>query len=758
MILLSQFIALNYRKLLPVFFYLISLSSLAQPRIFGQVTDAYTRLPLQEFVINHDSITRQFSAGEFQLLIERFPATIKVLAPGYLPVRMVVNSGKLPLTISLIPENIPIQEIRVSAFLSNKRLFDSPGQIGLLTHRQLTVEPTFTLAPSLNKIPGVWMQNGTLNTNRLTIRGIGTRSPYGTNKIRAYYADIPLTNGVGETILEDLDLNQIATIEIVKGPSSAVYGSGLGGVLLLNPLKAQNNQLSSSVSVGSFGTINSSAKLSLATKSSGHTLVYSRLQSDGYRENNQTDRQNLSLVSAWNSEHTRVDLIGAFVWMDAFIPSSLDQKNFVNSPEKAAANWMATRGYENYSKAFSGLSVSRKFDQDWQFKLSAFGHFNRNNELRPFNILQEENFYAGFRSVLEKNYHTDHAALRLLIGNEFFHEKYSWQTLQNKDRKAGALISDNLERRRYHNLFVMTELDLSGKFLFSGQMNLNTTAYTYDDLFLANGDLSASYRFKPVVSPRLSAVWFASEKLRLFSVLSHGFSVPTLEETLLPSGGRNTSIKPETGWSFEIGAKTKIGSGLQVELSAYAMKVRNLLVARRTAEDEYIGLNAGKTNHPGIEVSIGYRLVNRVSWSSDLRMNAHLTDYRFSDFLDQENDYSGNKLTGSPNSTTNWMLETKHKNGLFLNLHLQTVGRIPMRDDNSVFADSYELVNLMTGYEKSFGNLSAGIFAGIQNLMNTRYASMILINASSFGTQLPRYYYPGLPLNYITRISLKYNF
>jgi iron complex outermembrane receptor protein len=42
------------------------------------------------------------------------------------------------------------------------------------------------LTSVLNKIPGVYMQQGALNTNRISIRGIGSRAQYGTQN-KAYY-------------------------------------------------------------------------------------------------------------------------------------------------------------------------------------------------------------------------------------------------------------------------------------------------------------------------------------------------------------------------------------------------------------------------------------------------------------------------------------------------------------------------------------------------------------------------------------------
>ncbi|HEX7583554.1 MAG TPA: TonB-dependent receptor, partial [Prolixibacteraceae bacterium] len=271
-------------------------------------------------------------------------------------------------------------------------------------------------------------------------------------------------------------------------------------------------------------------------------------------------------------------------------------------------------------------------------------------------------------------------------------------------------------------------------------------------------DQSGKHWFNPILSPRLATTWIVTEKVRLFSVISQGFSPPTLEETLMPSGQLNTSIKPETGWNFELGTKTVIGKSLFLEFSAYYMKVKNLLVARRTAEDAYMGINAGSTNHPGLEFKLDYRLIDRPLWSIYFRMNANLTHYRFADFVDNGNDYSGNKLTGTPASTTNWMLETIHAKGFFLNLHYQTVGRMPILDNNSLFSNAYQLANLMAGYEKTFRNLSISLSSGVQNLFDTHYASMILINAIAVGIQAPRYYYPGLPRNYKTMVSLRYLF
>tara|TARA_R110002051_G_scaffold47849_9_gene94397 strand:+ start:1394 stop:1786 length:393 start_codon:yes stop_codon:yes gene_type:complete len=59
---------------------------------------------------------------------------------------------------------------------------------------------------SINQISGVYALSGALNTNRITIRGVGSRTAFGTDKLRLYYNNIPVTNGTGFSTIEAYDL------------------------------------------------------------------------------------------------------------------------------------------------------------------------------------------------------------------------------------------------------------------------------------------------------------------------------------------------------------------------------------------------------------------------------------------------------------------------------------------------------------------------------------------------------------------------
>ena len=130
-----------------------------------------------------------------------------------------------------------------------------------------------------------------------------------------------------------------------------------------------------------------------------------------------------------------------------------------------------------------------------------------------------------------------------------------------------------------------------------------------------------------------------------------------------------------------------------------------------------------------------------------------MMNYTFDDFIDDDRgDFSGNDLTGVPNYTSNYNLNIETLSGFYSRLVWQGVGKMPILDDNSIYSEAYNLVNLKFGVQKDFGKLNLNLYMGINNLLDEKYASMLQINPR-FNQ---RYYYPGLPVNYFGGIKLVY--
>lgn len=647
-----------------------------------------------------------------------------------------------------------IEEVTVSAFRTPYNLFNTPSPINLITPLQLEIGNSLTTVEALNQAPGLLMQTGTLNTNRLTIRGIGSRTPYGTNKIKAYFGEIPLTSGDGETVLEDLENTAIKRVEIVKGPSSSLFGAGLAGVVLFHPKNAAQNFVQNQTTIGSFGTVKNILSAGIVSDKLDIFALGAILKSDGYRENNKTNRSNILINSNYSfSPNTNMQVLLKGTKMNAKIPSSIDLPTFQQSPEKAASNWAAIKGYEDYTNGQFGVSLNFSPDNVHKFSVATFGSFRDADELRPFNRLVESSNYLGARAYGQKTIIGDFSRFILTTGLEFFREKYNWSTISNS--ASADLLSDNLERRQYENLFFQVESNFKEKVFISAGLNGNLTQFFYTDKFPENGDQSGNQHYKPTISPRLGANVVVSRNFSVFGNVSHGFSTPTFEETLLPAGEINSEIKPETGWNTEIGIRSQLYGRVQFSASYYRIYIKNLLVARRTGEDAYVGVNAGKSLHPGFETEIKWNITDSRKFPSmSVSGNATFANYHFAEFTDLDVDYSGNNLPGTSKTTFFALANFNPTSNININLWYRFAGKMPVNDANSTYSNAYGITNFETRFSGKLNNFKFELKGGIQNIFDIHYASMLAVNAPAFGNSLARYYYPGNPRNYFVSVLI----
>lgn len=678
--------------------------------------------------------------------------------------------GGNPLFSQVKKDTIALSAVILEASPIKKKLQNAASSVCVITTADINKTDGIILTPVLNKIPGVYMQQGGLNTNRITIRGIGARSQYGTNRVKAYFNWIPLSSGEGETVTEDIDVASIQKIEIIKGPNSTSFGSGLGGVIHLfsreTPLVESFGK--ATTTFGSFGLLQQRLSGGYSDLNSNLFSSYSDLQSDGHRANSSYKRKSFNVHGNQKiATKGSLSFLGIFTRLKAYIPSSLNENDFENNPQKAATTWASAKGYESYDKFLLGLGYDHQFSKKWSLKSSVFSNFKNAYEARPFDILDENTSSLGLR--LNVNYKDRLLSLpfELSFGTEMDAEKYQYSLYKNlylTQSGQGSLQGDKFsttdENRNYSNYFLQMEVWLSPKLHLETGIAFNTTKYSLEDVFANSNSPDNTYTFGNVWSPRIGLSYKVGNEKNIYTSISKGFSVPAVAETLTPEGQINTDLKPETGWNYEIGFKGNwMENKLYAELTLFSIQIENLLVARRTAEDQYVGINAGSSSHPGIEFLINYKLLDANKFQITPYFSAAINNFKFKNFVDHEADYSGNQLTGVPDKQVNFGLDINTKKGFSVNMSYRTVGRIPMNDSNTKYSDGYSVLDIKTTYFFTILKvLKTELNAGINNALDEKYAASILPNAVGFGTVPPRYYYPGNPVNFYGGFSVSYVF
>ncbi len=644
---------------------------------------------------------------------------------------------------------------------------DSLSQIGVakIGVDQLSSNNLVEIPQIINRVPGVLMQSSNFTTNRIIIRGIGARTPYGTNKIRAYYQNIPLTSGDGETVIDDIDLQNIGAIEIIKGPKSSIYGAGLGGAILISP-KTGMNEASYSLVHGSFGLTKNSANVSWSNNKSNFNVNLHNLESDGWRYNSSYKRQGATISGNQKWKRTKISYLANYTWLKGFIPSSIDEKTFVENPRAASKTWADARGYKEYRSILGGVTIDNNLARNINLSTTLFGNYKKSNEPRPFDILRQYTFSYGVRSQLKSDFSLFKRNLKTNIGVEIFTEDYHGKNLENNyktNNGQGSLEGFQLtganQKRLLQNVFAQVEYDIYKNISLQGGLNINSSQFKLNNSFPVESSFKSNLHYATNYSPNVSLTYSVRNRANFYASYARGFSLPSVSESLNIDGTFNQDLKPERGANYELGGKFNfLKNNLHIKLAAFDMKVSNLLVAKRIAEDQYVGTNAGKTRHRGLELSSDFTFSIAKYFTVYTNVNGTIGEYRFLDFIDRDKDFSGNRLTGVPSKQASALFKILMKNGIYVSADALWVDKLPLNDSNSKYSNAYQILNAKAGAEFSlFQKLSADISFGINNFANEKYASLILPNAVGFGKSEPRYFYPGLPVNYYGSFTLKYS-
>ena len=645
-------------------------------------------------------------------------------------------------------ESYDLEQVVVTSFRYNKNIRNISAPFQIIGKSKIENNDIGDIAAVLNSVPGLQMQAGTFQTTKITIRGIGSRSPYSSNRTRAFIDDIPLTTGDGSTVIDDIELSFIDKIEITKGPHSAWYGSGMGGSLRFvslmespMPFVAEAN-----ITLGSFGIAKYAGNARISNEGGYLNVGGARISGDGYRQNSRFSRNSV-FISGQNKKRNKLNYLLVYSGVNSQTPSSIDEVTFTLTPSLAAANWLNVKGYKDYERLLGGVRLESPINERFKNFATLSGSIYDQYELRPFNILDDKAMSVNF----QENIMYSHPLYSVAAGIEWLHENYSWRILENNSLLEQQKSN---EVRNQFNFYISFETKLHPSLILSVTGNINSTRYAVADLFPADSiDYSGNYFNKLIFSPKIGLNYRYNSDISLYASVGQGFSNPTVEESLTSNGFLNASLKPEQGWTIDIGTRAMaFNNTLSLEASAYYIRLKDLLVTKRISEEIFYGENAGKSTLKGIELQVRYK---PASYFQTV-MSAAKSDNRFKEFISDNLNFNNNQLPGIPGMNGNIDMQTLFFKRLQLNAIYTYTGKQYLNDDNSLQTNAWQTLNFRAGYTLQISpTYHIQFIAAINNIFDERYASMVLINAPSFAGRPPRYYYPALPRNFLFTIKMQ---
>ncbi len=622
----------------------------------------------------------------------------------------------------------------VTASRTRTRLSELPQAVTVID-QQVLEEPNQGLGIDewLNRSPGVFFQNryNFAQNIRISIRGFGARAPFGVRGIQLINDGFPETLPDGQSQVDSLDLQSLVSAEVIRGPSSVLYGNAAGGVIALQTRDGEGLEptVHADLGLGADGYKKIGLQAGGQWDRAHGWLSVSDLDFDGQRAHSSTSKRLLNangVVALGPTQRLRLAL------------SVLDQP-FGQDPgaltreQVAADRWQASAQAESLN---SGQTVRQErvglaHEFDLSNKTTVSSYLFRSS--RDFEQQLPSSFFPSLIAFQREFYGLGSSAQwvgpngwRLTAGLDWAKQDDDRQRYRVNDQGLVVAQTQN-ERQQAESQAAFIQADRQW-----GDWSLQLGA-RYDDLRLTIDEFNA-----PAVGTMGQAFneWSlmagASYQLRPrlwgFVNYSEGFESPTFTEIkdLTGGGGFSRNLSPAHAKNYEVGLRAFWPDG-QMEASLFQVDTRDEIVVVGAFDGVDIYDNAGKTDRVGFEFGMEQALSDAISWS----MAYTYADYRFGQFALDGQSFDGNALPGLPDHTVFSQVKWVASDAWSMFLDALWVGSVFADNANVERVKSYGLVNWRAQYEHDLDDASRLQWSvGINNLFNQAYFSNIRVNAN----------------------------
>jgi iron complex outermembrane recepter protein len=659
-----------------------------------------------------------------------------------------------------------LSNITVKAFESNRKLLEIPATVSYISNKNLQRLAVTSLVPVFNTVPGVRMEERSPGSYRLSIRGSLLRSPFGVRNIKVYVDDIPFTDAGGNTYINLIDINTIQTAEIIKGPASSMYGAGTGGAVILNSTKintaAEENanlpKIKLRLTGGSYGLFNQNLQWQKSKKTYGFALSQTHVQSDGYRENSRL-RKDVVQFNGYKKISNKDELKFILLLADLYYktPGGLTFAQWQAAPQNArlAAGALPSAVQQKaaiYNKTiFTGLTNTLQFLNKWSNTTSLV--FNYTNFKNPFitNYEKRKEVSTGVTTKFIYNNTFAGMPVKFITGAE-------WQTtaahINNYGNKSG--VADTVQTKDIVNAnqrfyFAQADMQVTHFLFITAGVSNNGSVYNYERTAGSNIAPQKIKKYTPVLSPRFAVLCKPVKAVSIRAAVSKGFSAPAIAELRPSEGSFFENLQPEYGWNYEAGLRAELfKKRLSIDIVLYQFNLQQAIVRRVATNGGEYFVNAGGTKQKGIEAFASYQILkNNTLGSLNIWLGFTGNNYHFNNYTVGTVNYSGNKITGVPGKVVVGGIDAEMGKRVYVNCTFNYTDKLALNDANTIFADSYRLLQTKIGYKCSIKKTGVELFAGADNILNEQYSLGNDINAVG-----ARYYNAAPPCNFFAGIGL----
>ena len=752
------------------------MSATAQHTLRGTVVDVQTHQPVPGATLSGDDHQQTVADenGIFQWKTGSATGKITVTSVGYLEKIVLVRQGSGDLLIFLEPAGYRLNTVQVTGWSTGKKdnQLDIARSVGVLTPGDFHRNNGLSLENSLNLLPGITMQSrSSFGGQRIIIRGYGNNTNFNGQGVQVLLNNIPITDATGTTILDDIDFSTLGKVEVIKGPASSLYGSGIAGVVNMYTLKPQPNQtrIAEENTFGSYGLWRNNTRIESANSNSAVLFNYGHQESQGFRQHSASSKDYAQFNGDFFvGDKATISTFFSYAHSHEELAGEMDSSHFYSRMKWSDPFYLVNDSKVDIESFRAGVSDNYKIDDHFSNQSTVFFSGYTLNSPFAHGLTQAQAFTFGGRTgfVYASTPGAGTIGVHGVLGAQFqktlaFNKSYN---LTNDT--IGGIRGDLQNASMNYNIFTEWKFTLPERFIVTAGGSLNFTEFDIADELANSANPTHANQggvksFSPAFTPRISLLKQLSDHISVYADISAGYTPPPTSDVIIAAIGQtNTGLKPESGIQYELGTKGDLfGQKLSYQLALFDLDVHHKIVAETVPAagslPQYTAyVNAGRQQDLGAELSLSYVLLDdkhaAVTLLRPFATYAY-SDFRYKDFYSDNNhnaatvSYDDKKVAGVAPSVLNLGVDLETQPGFYAYLTYRYVGDVPYTFDNLHYAKSYSLLNGKIGYRRTLGDhFSLDAYVGADNLTNSTYYTFLFFSGNLAGTTDPHF----LPMPY----------
>jgi iron complex outermembrane recepter protein len=701
------------------------------------------------------------SLAPFQLTPLAFAITFALSAPGFAQQAAAgAASPAAPAAATATTadadaaRSLPV--IVITATRTARNTLEVPASVDVINKEDIhDAKARVNASEVLDRIPGVVALNrqNYAQDLQISIRGFGARSSFGVRGLRLYVDGVPATLPDGQGQVSNFPLNAAESIEVLRGPFSALYGNSSGGVIsLTTPLKPRDFGGEASYAAGSNETQRAAIDLAGGSDKVAYAIDGESFHTGGYRPHSSTGR------ATWNLRAGLLDTpvgelrlsANALISDNAQDPLGLSRALLQKNPDQTTPEAALYKTRKTTEQGTTGADLKSHLGDAlletsvWygarairQFQAIPAG--SQNAASSPGGVIDLGRHFGGVdsRGTIQTGPFTTTAGLDFerLVEDRYGYKNFTGTTAAPHYGVLGVLRRDETNSINSIDPYAQTELALSSAWRVLAGLRWTNDRFNSSDHYLVNGNDSGSVSYNGLL-PTAGVVFRATPRVSYYVSYGRGFETPTLNELAYKpdgSAGVNIGLKAARSNNYEVGAKTDLGNGVRAEAALFYTVTSDDIVVRSNAGGRSGYANVGQTRRDGVEASFQAPLARGLTFAASGSLIQARFDTSFLTCVSAPCTTptlpvaSGNKLPSVPAATA-WS-EIKYRSE-WADASLEARGQSALWVDDRNTDRAGGVVVLNAAVQRTFhwNRLAPHFFARVDNLANRRYVGSVIVN------------------------------